>query len=155
MRALLLVLMMCIASYPAWSQSPGVSVSGDEAAIRAVIAAQVAAWNRGDIPGFMQAYEDSGETTFLGTTVRHGYQPILQRYLQSYTSRQQMGTLSFHDLAVRLLPSSCSITGYAVVTGRFHLDRTARGEAAKDDGIFSLVWRKGPAGWKIILDHTS
>jgi ketosteroid isomerase-like protein len=41
------------------------------------------------------------------------------------------------------------------VTGTFHLERRARGEAKKDDGIFSLVWRKGPQGWKIILDHTS
>ena len=44
---------------------------------------------------------------------------------------------------------------FAVVTGKFHLDRTAHGDAAKDDGIFSLVWRKGPKGWKIVLDHTS
>ena len=44
---------------------------------------------------------------------------------------------------------------YAVVTGTFHLERTAKGEAKKDDGIFSLVWRKGPQGWKILLDHTS
>jgi ketosteroid isomerase-like protein len=42
-----------------------------------------------------------------------------------------------------------------VVTGNFHLERTAKGEAKKDDGIFSLVWRKGPQGWKILLDHTS
>jgi ketosteroid isomerase-like protein len=42
-----------------------------------------------------------------------------------------------------------------VVTGSFHLERTAKGEAKKDDGNFSLVWRKGPQGWKIVLDHTS
>ena len=37
----------------------------------------------------------------------------------------------------------------------FHLERKAKGEAKKDDGTFSLVWRKGPLGWKILLDHTS
>jgi ketosteroid isomerase-like protein len=41
------------------------------------------------------------------------------------------------------------------VTGRFHLDRTTRGEAARDDGVFSLLWEKTAGGWKIILDHTS
>lgn len=128
---------------------------GDEAQIRAAIKAQTEAWNRADIPGFMQAYEDSPETTFIGMAVRKGYQPILQRYQQSYTSREQMGTLSFSDIEIRLLPSSCGKTELAVVTGKFHLERTAHGAAAKDDGIFSLVWRKGPQGWKIILDHTS
>lgn len=127
----------------------------DEAAIRTVIAAQVAAWNRGDIPAFMQSYEDSPDTTFIGATVRKGYGPILERYKTSYANRDQMGTLTFNDLAVRLLPGSCGKVEFAVVTGRFHLARTARGEAAKDDGIFSLVWRKGANGWKILLDHTS
>ncbi len=66
-----------------------------------------------------------------------------------------MGTLSFSDLDVRLLPSSAGATEYAALTGRFHLERTEHGTPAKDDGIFSLVWHKGPGGWKILLDHTS
>jgi ketosteroid isomerase-like protein len=66
-----------------------------------------------------------------------------------------MGVLTFTDIEVRLLPGSCAVAEFATVTGRFHLDRTAHGEAKKDDGIFSLVWRKGPQGWKILLDHTS
>lgn len=127
----------------------------DEAAIRAVIAAQVQAWNRGDIDAFMQSYENSPETTFIGATVRKGYQPILERYRHSYANHAQMGKLTFSDLVVRLLPGSCGKVEYAAVTGRFHLDRTTHGEAAKDDGIFSLVWHKGPHGWKILLDHTS
>ena len=66
-----------------------------------------------------------------------------------------MGHLTFSNIDVRLLPSSCGQPEYAVVTGNFHLDRTTHGEAKKDDGIFSLVWRRGPNGWKIVLDHTS
>ena len=151
MRRVLLVITLICASLAARAQSP----SGEEAAIRAVIAAQVAAWNRGDIPAFMQSYEDSPDTTFIGTTVRRGYQPILERYKKSYANRDQMGTLTFSDLAVRLLPGSCGKAEFAVVTGRFHLARSTRGEATKDDGIFSLVWHKGAHGWKIILDHTS
>lgn len=131
------------------------SAQSDEAQIRAAIRAQTEAWNRGDIPAFMQAYENSPETTFIGITLRKGYQPILQRYQQSYTSREQMGTLTFSDIDVRLLSTGCGKSEIALVTGKFHLARTARGEATKDDGIFSLVWRKGPHGWRIILDHTS
>jgi ketosteroid isomerase-like protein len=131
------------------------SAGEDEAAIRAEIQKQVAAWNRADIPTFMQGYEDSPETTFIGTTLRKGYGTILERYQKSYTTQEQMGALTFNDLDVRLLPGSCGKAEFAVVTGKFHLERTAKGEAKKDDGIFSLVWRKGAKGWKIVLDHTS
>ncbi len=151
MRKILLVFVLICAGPAMHAQT----ATGDEAAIRAVIAAQVAAWNRGDIPGFMKSYENSPETTFIGTTVRKGYGPILERYKASYANREQMGTLTFNDLAVRLLPGACGKVEFAVVTGRFHLARSTRGEAAKDDGIFSLVWRKGTHGWKILLDHTS
>ena len=151
MRKLLLALMLAGAGLAAGAQAGG----GDETAIRAVIAAQAAAWNNDDIPTFMRAYEDSPETTFIGATMRKGYGPILDRYQKSYTNRAQMGTLSFSNLEVRLLAGSCGRVEFAVVTGNFHLERTAKGEAKKDDGIFSLVWRKGPQGWKILLDHTS
>jgi len=128
---------------------------GDEASIRSAITAQVEAWNRADIPAFMQAYENSPETTFIGANIGKGYEKILERYQKNYTNREQMGMLTFNDLQVRLLPGSCGKAEFAVVTGRFHLERTQKGEAKKDDGIFSLVWRKGPQGWKIVLDHTS
>jgi uncharacterized protein (TIGR02246 family) len=151
MKKVLLVFVLLCAGLAMHAQS----AATDEAAIRAVLTAQVDAWNRGDIPAFMQSYEDSPDTTFIGTTVRKGYGPILERYKKSYANHDQMGTLTFSDLAVRLLPGSCGKVEFAVVTGRFHLARTTRGEATKDDGIFSLVWRKGPHGWKILLDHTS
>lgn len=133
----------------------GQKAAEDEAAIRSAMQAQADAWNRGDIPTFMQTYEDSDDTTFVGLTVRKGYQLILKRYQENYTTREQMGALSFSDLDVRLLPDGCGKNEIAIVTGKFHLERTAHGAAKKDDGIFSLVWRKGPQGWKIILDHTS
>src|SRR5215469_1176034 len=103
------------------SGSPGAHSSADESAIREVLAAQAAAWNRGDIPDFMKAYEDSPETTFIGTSLRKGYQPILERYQKAYSSPAQMGTLTFTDVEVRLLGASCGKTELAVVTGRFHL----------------------------------
>ena len=129
--------------------------SGDDTAIRAAMEAQTAAWNRADIPAFMQTYENSPDTTFIGATLRKGYGPILERYKANYTTKEQMGVLTFDHLEIRLLPSSCGASEFAVVTGTFHLERSAKGEAKKDDGIFSLVWRKGPTGWKILLDHTS
>jgi ketosteroid isomerase-like protein len=134
---------------------PASSTPSPVAIIQNAITAQADAWNRGDIPAFMETYENSPDTTFVGLTVRKGYDTILQRYRQGYSTPDQMGHLTFSNIDVRLLPSSCGQPEYAVVTGNFHLDRTTHGEAKKDDGIFSLVWRRGPNGWKIVLDHTS
>ena len=154
MRRALLVLLIAMFTICA-CQSASAQAGSDESIIRSAIYAQAEAWNRADIPAFMDAYEHSPETTFIGTTVGKGFDKILERYQKNYTTPAQMGTLTFHDVEVRMLPGSCGKPEFAIVTGRFHLERTQRGEAKKDDGIFSLVWRKGPQGWKIVLDHTS
>jgi ketosteroid isomerase-like protein len=141
-----------------WAQTPKVPAPPvtDDAAIRAALDDQVAAWNRGDITGFMATYEDSPETTFVGTTtVNKGWENVLQRYQKGYPNKDVMGTLTFSKLEIRMLPGSTGKTEYAVVVGHFHLERVAKGEGTKDDGIFSLVWHKSQGGWKILLDHTS
>jgi len=118
-------------------------------AIRAVMQAQADAWNRGDIVHFMQGYDDSPQTTFVGKTVQHGYATILERYRRTYTGKSQMGQLTFSDLDIRPLDAHI-----AVVTGRFHLARTAAA-GGNAEGVFSLVFENTAAGWKIVLDHTS
>ena len=152
-RVLLATLLAC--GWAVIGMTAHAQAGRDESTIRAAITAQVEAWNRGDIPAFMQSYEQSPQTTFIGANIGKGYEKILERYQKNYTTREQMGQLTFSDLEVRMLPGSCGKAEFAVVTGRFHLERTQKGEAKKDDGIFSLVWRKGPQGWKIVLDHTS
>ncbi|MGA7522967.1 MAG: nuclear transport factor 2 family protein [Acidobacteriaceae bacterium] len=117
--------------------------------IRQVLAAQVAAWNRGDIPAFMNGYANSPRTTFVGTSIEQGYASILARYLRKYPTSDAMGHLEFDGLEVRMLGAS-----HAVVTGYFHLRRTAAA-GGNASGVFSLVFEKERAGWKIILDHTS
>jgi ketosteroid isomerase-like protein len=129
----------------------GVAHAGtqEETAIRGVLNAQVAAWNRGDVVAFMQGYNNSPDTTFVGKTIAHGYSSILDRYQRSFAGKEKMGQLAFSDLEVHPLDAH-----FAVVTGRYHLARSANagGEA---QGIFSLVFKKTSAGWKIVLDHTS
>ncbi len=127
----------------------------DIAAIRKVMSDTEAAWNRGDIETFAAGYKDSPDTTFVGASVRKGFQPILASYRKNYANKDQMGKLTYSDIDVRVLPCADGKAQYAIVTGRFHLDRSAHGTAAKDDGIFSLVWEKTKDGWKMIHDHTS
>jgi ketosteroid isomerase-like protein len=155
MRRLLLALAVLCVALPIATQAPASPDNPDRKAIEAAMATQVAAWNHADIPGFMQVYENSADTTFIGAHVAKGFTPILERYKANYSTAKQMGALTFTNLDVRLLPSTCGKVEFAVVTGNFHLERTAKGAATKDDGTFSLVWRKGAQGWKILLDHTS
>ena len=121
----------------------------DEIAVRGVLDAQVAAWNRGDLAAFMQGYKNSPTTTFVGKTIVHGYADILARYQKSFAGKDKMGQLTFTDLEVRQLDAH-----FATVTGHFHLARSASG-GGNADGIFSLIFEKTAAGWKIVLDHTS
>lgn len=122
--------------------------SPDEA-IRKVLDAQVVAWNRGDITAFMKGYENAPTTTFVGKTVARGYADVLARYQKNFGDKEKMGTLSFAD--IEITPRDPQI---ATVTGRYHLTRTPAG-GGDASGIFSLVVKKTPAGWKIVLDHTS
>jgi ketosteroid isomerase-like protein len=124
----------------------------DESAIRNAINSQAGSWNKADIDGFMQAYENSEETTFIGASPHKGYQAVRDRYKQNYSSPAAMGHLTFSDIDIRLLPNGCGKTELALATGRYKLEGTTN---SKTNGVFSLVWRKGPQGWKIIMDHTS
>ena len=117
------------------------------ATVRAVLDAQVAAWNRGDIEGFMDGYARSADIVFVsGDDVTRGWQTVLDRYKRGYDSRDKMGQLAFSDLEVTPLGKDA-----AVVQGRWQLTR------AKDTphGRFTLIFRRTNAGWRIVHDHTS
>jgi uncharacterized protein (TIGR02246 family) len=118
-----------------------------EDAVRAVLAAQVAAWNNGDLPAFVTTY--SGETVFIGREITRGSKGVLERYRRSYPTREKMGVLTFSDLEVTMLGAE-----HASVIGRFALKRTAEG-GGDAKGIFTLLLKKTSGGWKIILDHTT
>ncbi len=118
-----------------------------KAAIKRVLDEQAAAWNRGDIEGFMQGYWNSPEMMFVsGDTMTKGWQPTLERYKKSYNTREKMGVLSFSELEITVIGKES-----AVVFGRFTLER----KNDKPTGLFTLNFRKFKDGWKIILDHTS
>jgi uncharacterized protein (TIGR02246 family) len=117
------------------------------ATIRAVLDAQVRAWNRGDIEGFMDGYARSETIVFLsGDSLTHGWQTVLDRYKKNYDTREKMGTLAFSDLEVKLISKDA-----AVVTGRWQLTR----EKDTPRGRFTLIFRRTKAGWRIVHDHTS
>ncbi len=119
----------------------------DRAAIRDVLAAQVAAWNRGDIEAFMDGYARTDSLRFAsGGSVQRGWAAALERYQASYPSRAAMGTLAFQQLDVRVLgPTS------ALVFGRWQLARASD----TPSGLFTLLFMRRADGWRIVHDHTS
>ena len=125
------------------------AATAPEQQIHEVLNAQVAAWNRGDIPAFMEGYDKSESTTFVSTNITKGHEQVLKSYLKRYPTRDNMGTLEFKVLDIRMLGSD-----YAAVIGKFHLSRSP-GSGGETGGIFTLLFRNTQKGWKIILDHTS
>lgn len=117
------------------------------AAVRAVLDAQVAAWNRGDIAAFMEGYMRSPETVFVsGDNVTRGWQTVLDRYNKTYDTREKMGTLAFTDLEIQPLSGDA-----AVALGRWKLTRASD----TPHGRFTLIFRRTQQGWRIVHDHTS
>ncbi|MGA7294084.1 MAG: DUF4440 domain-containing protein [Terriglobales bacterium] len=125
------------------------SADGPHAAIRKVIEDQQAAWNRHDLEGFMAGYWNSPELTFFsGAHESKGWRAALDRYQKTYQSAgHEMGKLKFANLRIEMLgPES------AFVRGEFHLTMS---DGKTPHGLFTLIFRKFPDGWKIIHDHSA
>ena len=126
--------------------------NADEAArtaIRKVIEEQNAAWNRHDLEGFMAGYWKSEELTFFSQAREtRGWQAALDHYKASYQSAgHEMGKLEFHSLRIEMLGP-----GAAFVRGEFHLTMP---DGKTPHGMFTLIFRKFPDGWRIVHDHSS
>ena len=111
------------------------------------MSAQTAAWNRGDIDGFMNGYARSDATEFIaGDKLTRGWQTVRDRYKKKYDNREKMGMLTFSELKITLLGDDA-----ALVLGRWKLVRNSD----KPHGRFTLLFRRTPDGWRIVHDHTS
>lgn len=115
----------------------------------AALRAQDEAWNRGDLEGFMAGYWRSPDLTFYsGGSVRRGWDEVHARYRARYQSEgREMGRLSMENLSVEPLGKKA-----ALVRGRWRLDFR---NGSRLGGLFTVVMRKFPDGWKVVHDHTS
>jgi ketosteroid isomerase-like protein len=118
--------------------------------VLAVLRSQSAAWNRGDVEGFMEAgYWRSPELTFYSQgSITKGYDATLARYKQRYTGTgAEMGQLEFFQVETQALAEDVQLA-------RGHWKLAFGGKPAVA-GLFSLVLRRLPEGWRIVHDHTS
>jgi len=124
--------------------------AGDpKAAVRAVLDAQVEAWNRGDLEGFMAGYWRSPELVFCsGATLLRGWEATLERYRKRYQAEgREMGRLGFD--AVEVLPLGPDA---AAARGAWRLHMS---DGRQPHGLFTLLLRRMDGAWRIVHDHTS
>ena len=144
------LLFVVVVSLPAQAQNSARSHNRDAktiAAIRAVIDAQRDAWNRGDLEGYMDGYDRSPNTEFVGgDTITRGWQTVLERYQKNYNSREKMGVLTFSEIEITVLSKDA-----ALVLGRW---RIKRGDG-EPHGTFTLIFKRTKQGWRIVHDHSS
>jgi len=120
-----------------------------EASVRAVLAAQVAAWNRGDLEGYMAGYWKSPDLVFFSNkTETRGWQQTLDRYRAAYKAEgRQMGTLDFPKLDFKVLGSEA-----VLARGQWRLKMP---DGKESTGMTSVTFQKLREGWRIVHDHSS
>ena len=122
---------------------------GAKAEVEHVLRTQQKAWSRHDLDGFMAGYWNSPELTFFsGAKENYGWQATMDRYRARYASPgHEMGKLEFSSLRIEMLGNDA-----AFVRGSWQLSMS---DGKTPQGLFTLVFRKFPDGWKIVHDHTS
>jgi len=130
-------------------QSKSAQPKSAAAEIRALLDAQVAAWNTGKLEEFMEGYWRSPELSFFsGGRKLSGWDATIERYRKTYQAEgREMGKLAFSDLDIQQLGPNA-----AVVRGRWELTMS---DGKKPGGLYTLIFRRFKAGWKIVHDHTS
>lgn len=122
-------------------------VRGDLGEVRAVLEAQVEAWNRGDLTAFAKTYEKSPNLVFRGPDeLTTGWESMLARYRRGYPTKESMGRLRFSSLEFDDL-------GFETILahGRWELLR----ENDAPMGHFAIVLRKLDTEWRIVLDYSN
>ncbi len=120
-----------------------------QAEILSLLQRQEEAWNEGDLESFMVGYWNSEQLTFYsGGQIQNGWQATIERYRRRYQDEgRSMGHLAFSGLRIELLSADS-----AFVRGRWQLEMP---DASQLGGLFTLIVKKLPQGWRIVHDHTS
>jgi ketosteroid isomerase-like protein len=133
---------------PAPPAPPHAFIDADKLAITDVITKQAAAWNRGDLGGYMDGYAKIDTLVFTsGGKINRGWQTTYDRFKKRYGSdTSTMGKLSFADLEVTPIGADG-----AIALGTWSLESGDKSTG----GVFTLVFERRAEGWKIVHDHTS
>ena len=116
-------------------------------AIKEILNAQKECWNNGDVDGFMEGYWNSEELIF--TSLSHepafGWENTLERYKNSYPTKESMGNFNFEILELKLI-----LDKSARLKGKWELIR----KDENPNGLFWLNLEKFEENWLITKDST-
>lgn len=138
---------------PPGEAAPSAAAVDVRGELQALLDADSAAWNRGDLASFVASYTD--DALFLSPSgLTEGRAAVLARYQKKYgDAPETMGTLSLEivDTEVSLGPDGAPAA--AVVVARWHLRWTDR-EPPEDasDGLTMLAFRRDGDRWRIVYD---
>jgi ketosteroid isomerase-like protein len=123
--------------------------AGTKEEITSIVKEQEAAWNRGDLDGFMKPYDSSPELVFMSSNgpIRSA-QAVKERYEKNYQKADKdFGKLTFSELQIEELS-----TTVARAWGKYLVEQK---EGKPISGWFTLILKKSENTWKIIHDHSS
>jgi beta-aspartyl-peptidase (threonine type) len=128
---------------------PSRAADDEATAVRRVLDAQVESWNQKDLDGFLDGYHRGPDVVFQSGADRFdGFEAMSSRYRKTYQADgREMGRLAFSGLEVVVLGPDA-----ALARGRWQLTMP---DGKRPGGLFTLILRKFPEGWRIIHDHTS
>ena len=118
-----------------------------KADILAVVANMEAAWNRGDMPGYMAGFENPGVRFVSNGRMSGGWQAQLDSYIKNYArSADGRGHLHFYDITIDVYSPDA-----ALLISHFHLERSTH----PLEGINTRIFRKIGGHWVIDMNHVS
>jgi uncharacterized protein (TIGR02246 family) len=118
-----------------------------EDAIRKVFEAGCAAWNRGDLDGYLASYWDSSKTLWVSSgSLTRGKDAIVAAYKARFSTSRPMGNLTVGELEIEVLTPMD-----AIAFGRWTLvvDNQA------SEGFFTVQLRNVEGTWLFVADHSS
>jgi hypothetical protein len=116
--------------------------------VRELLDKQVAAWNNGDLEGYMAGYWDSSELTFYSNaTESRGWKATLEHYRERYSGNKNgMGKVTL-TIGLEQIDKT-TVLG----RGQWSLKMP---DGSTPHGLTTLIVRKLPEGWRIVHDHSS
>jgi uncharacterized protein (TIGR02246 family) len=125
-----------------------------EEAVKALLATQSAAWNRGDLEAFTAVYAE--DASFLSPTgITHGRHQVLERYRLRYPDKKAMGTLTLEVQEARSFSAgagrSCAVQGVSVAA-HWRLAYPDQPDKKTAEGSTLLVLRPRGDSWEIVQD---
>jgi uncharacterized protein (TIGR02246 family) len=126
------------------ADAAGIPARNPEDIVRAVIAANAAAWNEGNLDAYMGGYANSaGLLMIVDAAVTTGWQPVRKLYEKDIAASGEMGRLSFDNLDIKMTSDDV-----ATVVGRYSLGRANKAY----QGVMTLLMKQVDGRWRIVQD---